>query len=625
MTATTSQALLTEQLNQATRRKTPKGVEPALTVGVAYNAELQMIVREVSKDVNKHIVPLVRRLTPQYQADSAIETLDTWVDQIVGALTLLKNKWSSPQFVALSNRIASKFVLSASAVNQKRFNESVRGFGINVFGDSQELQDYLSASAYDNARLIQSIPAQYITQIDSIVMTNVRAGGRPSAITKLLVDQFGVTQRRAKMIARDQTAKINGDLASKRQQNAGFEYFQWVDSDDERVRDRHADISEKVTAYGEGIYRWDNPPLSSKGVPIIPGQDYQCFPGSLQLDNTTFCNKLYRRWYTGELTELVFNDGVVLSATANHPILTDKGFKPAHLIDSRDNIVRTLDEGLLSIELNRQGVKPTFEEIFSTFDFLGVEVSVSASVHDEFHGDTSDSDIDIIELNGLLMDVINPSINQLLDECGFTWPDKAFIFSTFTCIGDADFSNVTFRDTFSRFMSANSLKLSLFFAHLTPLEGFGLALGSWFNPEAFELSTDNISGNTKMFSDCVFAFAVLVHGNHLFTECVDSFFFNHSGGFNSSVLDRSMNDTLRDSSDNCDVSNGTSTTYKVDNIIDNRVVSFNGHVYNLQTISGDYNTCATVVSNCRCIARPVSNAEVAANNKAGRVRSGVLR
>lgn len=267
----TSKELLEQQLNATTNKRKLKGVEPALAVGMSYNADLQRIVREVSKDVNAQIMPLVRNMAPQYQADSAIATIDTWVDVLTGALRLLSDKWSSPQFRTLANRIAQQFVRSANQVNESRFD-----IGIDVFTGSQELNDYLAASAYDNTRLIMSIPDQYLTQVESIVMTNVRAGGRPSAIAKSLQEQFGVTKNRAKFIARDQTAKINGDLNSKRQQNVGFEYFQWIDSDDQRVRDRHEDIANKVTAYGKGIYRWDNPPLSSKGVPIIPGQDYQC-------------------------------------------------------------------------------------------------------------------------------------------------------------------------------------------------------------------------------------------------------------------------------------------------------------------------------------------------------------
>jgi len=152
----------------------------------------------------------------------------------------------------------------------------MKRIGLDIYGDSQVLQDYLDASVYDNTQLIKSIPSQYLTRVQTIVTTNTRAGLRPSAITKVIQDEFGVTERRAKMIARDQTSKLTGDLMEKRQREAGFPYFEWNDSDDSRVRARHEQLANRVTAYGRGIYRWDNLPLSDEGKPIKPGSDYQC-------------------------------------------------------------------------------------------------------------------------------------------------------------------------------------------------------------------------------------------------------------------------------------------------------------------------------------------------------------
>ena len=92
----TSAELLEQQLNQATKRKKPKLIEPAIAVGISYNADLQRIVREVSKDINNQLMPLVRSLAPQYQRDSSpTNTIDTWVDVLTGALQLIRDKWSS--------------------------------------------------------------------------------------------------------------------------------------------------------------------------------------------------------------------------------------------------------------------------------------------------------------------------------------------------------------------------------------------------------------------------------------------------------------------------------------------------------------------------------------------------
>jgi len=273
----TSADLLEQQLKSITERKDirPKPVELSKATGIEYNALLQKLVREIKKDVNQ-LLPLLRDLAPEYQTDSTTVTNDGYVTEITSALRRLLDKWSSPEFRSVANRMASKFVRTANTVNGKRFSKSMKSFGIDIFGDDPSLQEYVDASIFDNTRLITSIPEQYLTQVESIVMTNVRAGGRPSSIAKQLQKQFDITENRAKLIARDQTAKINGDLNKKRQIATGFEYFEWIDSGDERVRDRHDFISDKVTAYGKGIYRWDNPPLSDQGVPIIPGQDFQC-------------------------------------------------------------------------------------------------------------------------------------------------------------------------------------------------------------------------------------------------------------------------------------------------------------------------------------------------------------
>jgi len=238
---------------------------------VRYNAALQRIARAVRKDIDEVIVPLVKQYAPEYVQDST-PTLDGWADTIARALQFLLGKWLNPPARQAAESIASEFVKSQMRVNSR----GRRSFGIDVFSNSQQAVDYLEAATFQNAMLITSIPAQYLEQVQNIVMTNMRAGMRPSFIEKALSEQFGVTARRAKMIARDQTAKVQGELNKRKQQAAGFNFFRWVDSHDQRVRHRHREIADKVTDYGKGVYRWDDLPLSDKGEPIQPGSDYQC-------------------------------------------------------------------------------------------------------------------------------------------------------------------------------------------------------------------------------------------------------------------------------------------------------------------------------------------------------------
>ena len=281
MVAFSSKELAQEQLeaiaNQPKKAKQAKPVEPDKQAARRYNAQLQKLVKAIKKDIDEKIVPLIRNLEPQYIGDAAIN--DDWPNDIMALFAQLKTKWSSPAFMGASKDVASIFVKAMGVQNSRRFARSVKSIGvtgIDIFGDSPKLQDILSASIADNTRLITTIPEQYFNQVQSIVMSNMRSGLRPSAITKQLSEQFGITKRRAALIARDQTSKANGELSKQRQEDTGFKFFKWQTSEDIRVRDKHDDISDEDIGFGKGVYKWDNPPKNDKGVPIIPGSEINC-------------------------------------------------------------------------------------------------------------------------------------------------------------------------------------------------------------------------------------------------------------------------------------------------------------------------------------------------------------
>lgn len=243
-------------------------------IGIEYNAKLQRIVREIKRDVDASLMPIIRQYAPDYVADSTIiVTRDGWADVIAGALRTLSLRWTSPILTSRADKIAGDFVQASLKKSERDLKKSV---GIDAFSGNAKMQEYLRASSIANAQLIKSIPGRYLEDVSATVMENMRAGMRPSYITKSLQEKYGISERRAKFIARDQTGKINGDLAEKQQVAAGFEYFQWIDSDDSRVRHWHSVIANRVTEYGKGVYRWDNLPLNEKGIPIKPGQDYGC-------------------------------------------------------------------------------------------------------------------------------------------------------------------------------------------------------------------------------------------------------------------------------------------------------------------------------------------------------------
>lgn len=231
---------------------------------ISYNRKLQQIVKMVRTDVDAEIVPVIKQQAPEYVADA-------WTDVITAALGRLFTRWTSQQAQKQAEQIASDFVRNSANDNMRRQSS----FGIDLYGGNDQLQDYLQAAAFQNAQLIKSIPAQYLEQVQNIVMGNMRQGMRPSYIEQQLVNQFGVTTRRAKLIARDQAAKIQGEMNRIRQVNSGLQYFKWVTAQDERVRHSHVAVAKRDVGYGEGVFRWDDLPVVD-GVPTFPGQAVNC-------------------------------------------------------------------------------------------------------------------------------------------------------------------------------------------------------------------------------------------------------------------------------------------------------------------------------------------------------------
>jgi len=406
-----------------------------------------------------------------------------------------------------------------------------------------------------------------------------------------------VEQRRghAKMVARTQIATFNSLTSKARAQNLGITKAIWKTAADERVRSSHASRDGKEFELSEGLYD------SSDGKTLLPGTDYQCFPGSVKINHSSLCQKLYRRWYTGKLTEIVRDDGVVLSATPNHPIFTVDGFKPASLLNVGEHLLCTLDKGVNGVEFDSDDMIPTFEQFFSAVNLLGVEHGVAPASSGKFHGDVSDSDIDVIALDGLLMDQADTFVAQEFNKLNLAVPDKMIVLESFTCFGKGNLGTHGFGSPPDRVVSLLNLVRSRLLIHFGPLELFRFALGSWANSGIEKPLSNGPPVNAEMFGDSVFAMSALVHGLDFFDRQI-SFAKTGAGPNNlhANLFQLPRKGGLVDSDFGSGELDGKSNLYKTCRVVDKRTVDFSGHIYNLQSVSGDYIINTTAVSNCRC-------------------------
>ncbi len=258
---------MNEQAGKTRRRSASTPRDPTKDVERFYRAQLKSLVRMIKKEIEEGVIPVVKEEKAEYQADS-VPTYDAWADRVIEAIRRISRRFVQGEFQEQYERLARRTVSMAEAETTDAFVKSVNkavGVDIRPMLDEEGMREYVQAASWQNAQLIKSIPEEYLKRVETAVVGGIRGGDAPSKIARNIREATGITRRRAELIARDQTAKLTGEISERRQKQAGVKYFKWITSKDERVGDDHRRAARRDVGYGPGVYRWDNPP--PEGVP----------------------------------------------------------------------------------------------------------------------------------------------------------------------------------------------------------------------------------------------------------------------------------------------------------------------------------------------------------------------
>lgn len=142
------------------------------------------------------------------------------------------------------------------------------------------LDDYYTGELYrelmrkwveDNVGLIKTIPQESLGRMREIVLEGYMNGETTTSIVKKIQKAYSTDRRHAQLLARDQIAKLNGQITQRQQEDAGVEEYIWSDSGDGLVRPGHKRLNGKR-------FRWNDPPVVDEktGRRCHPGEDYEC-------------------------------------------------------------------------------------------------------------------------------------------------------------------------------------------------------------------------------------------------------------------------------------------------------------------------------------------------------------
>lgn len=127
----------------------------------------------------------------------------------------------------------------------------------------------------------------------------------------------------------------------------------------------------------------------------------KCFPGNVVVSGPRL-EAATRRWYEGKLVVLTTESGQELALTGNHPILTRRGWLPAHLLNEFDEVVRSTSvNGAAALVVpDHHQVPSRIEDVWGSFGVAGFH-TVESSPQD-FHGDGQHGEVDVVRPDGPL-------------------------------------------------------------------------------------------------------------------------------------------------------------------------------------------------------------------------------
>lgn len=252
------------------RRKGEKvlpAVHPNIGLEAAYRRRLRALVEEMHRSFDYWLKAAYRRNEPAIAQDEVPAA------ELQKAIDELTKQWRR-RFKEGSIDLAKWFATKASRRSDDALRAILRRSGISVeFQMSPAMRDILRATIEQNVALIRNLPEQYLTQVTGSVMRSVTTGRDLGSLAKELEDHYGVTRRRAALIARTQNNMATSAMQHARQTEVGIVEAVWMHSHaGKTVRKTHYANDGKRYNVAEGWFDPD-PKVSRR---IWPGELINC-------------------------------------------------------------------------------------------------------------------------------------------------------------------------------------------------------------------------------------------------------------------------------------------------------------------------------------------------------------
>ncbi len=184
------------------------------------------------------------------------------------------------RFDKAAPELARFFASAAKDCTDRELAAILKRAGITVeFKMTAAVQDAYSAVIGEQVGLIRSIASEHLAAVQGLVMRSVQQGRDLGPLAKEIEARYGLTRKRAALIARDQNSKATAVITRVRQQGLGLDQAIWTHSTGgKHPRPEHVAASGKPYSISKGMflegkYTWPGMEINCRciSVPVIPG------------------------------------------------------------------------------------------------------------------------------------------------------------------------------------------------------------------------------------------------------------------------------------------------------------------------------------------------------------------
>ena len=250
--------------------KALRPIRPPIAIERAYHKKLKDLIKEMDRSLYWWLRADYRKAEPEIVGDSAMSDLRAKLKK----LTKVWEKKFDEEALGIATWFADNMQkhTTRSLQNQmKKAKLAALGFDLDFNYHSRKERAVFQSIVEQNVNLIKSIASEHLTRVQGVVLRGIETGHDLSRMTQDLTESYGVSERRAAIIARDQTAKASNNLSRQRLMDYGVTKGKWMHtSSGKTYRDSHVQMDGEIYDIEQGCYDDDY------GDYIQPGELVNC-------------------------------------------------------------------------------------------------------------------------------------------------------------------------------------------------------------------------------------------------------------------------------------------------------------------------------------------------------------